>query len=47
MLTIYIYRHDDGTVQVRCPDTEDFDLVIDTLEEGIRAMTEGEPVVKQ
>ena len=44
MITVYVYRQDDGTTQVRCTDTEDFELVIDMLNEAIRAMEDGEPV---
>lgn len=44
MITVYVYRQDDGTTQVRCTDTDDFELVIDMLNEAIRAMEDGEPV---
>ena len=44
MITVYVYRQDDGTTQVRCTDTDNFELVIDMLNEAIRAMEDGEPV---
>ena len=44
MITVYVYRQDDGTTQVRCTDTNDFETVIDMLQEALRAMNEGEPV---
>jgi hypothetical protein len=44
MITVYVYRQDDGVTQVRCTDTDDFELVIDMLNEAIRAMEDGEPV---
>lgn len=47
MITVYVYRQDDGTTQVRCTDTNDFKLVIDMLHEALRAMEEGESVVSQ
>ena len=47
MITVYVYRQDDGTTQVRCTDTDDFEIVIDMLHEALRAMEEGESVVSQ
>ena len=44
MITVYVYRQADGTTQVRCTDTDNFETVIDMLHEAIRAMEEGEPV---
>lgn len=43
-ITVYVYRLEDGVTQVRCKDTDDFDLVIDMLEEALRAMRDGEKV---
>ena len=46
--TVYIYRHaDTGVTQVRAPDINDKELVIDMLEEGLRAMHEGTEVNQQ
>lgn len=44
--TIYIYRQPDGNTQVMAPNINDPALVIDMLEEGIRAMTEGQPITR-
>lgn len=45
VLTVFVYRHPDGRTQVRCTDTDDFDLVIDMLSEALLAMSDGSPVV--
>lgn len=45
LITVYVYRHSDGRTQVRCTDTGDKDLVIDILEEGLLAMTDGTEVI--
>lgn len=47
MITVYVYRQDDGTTQVRCTDTGDADLVIDMLEQALLAMTDGDPIEVQ
>lgn len=47
MITIFVYRLDDGTTQVRCQDTSDADLVVDMLEDAILAITDGEKVQTQ
>lgn len=44
--TVYLYRQHDGNTQVMAPDINDPTLVIDMLEEGIRAMTEGRPITR-
>ena len=44
--TLYIYRQPDGSTQVMAPTINDPSLVIDMLEEGIRAMAEGKPVTR-
>jgi hypothetical protein len=44
--SVYIYRTDEGFTQVMAPKINDHDLVIDMLQEGLRAMTEGEPIVR-
>ena len=44
--TLYIYRQPDGSTQVMAPTINDQSLVIDMLEESIRAMTEGKPVTR-
>lgn len=40
-LIVHVYRMPDGSTQVRAPEINDPDLVIDMLNEAIRAMTEG------
>ena len=42
---VYIYRLKDGRTQVRAPDTDDFELVRDCLEEALRALEDGESVI--
>ena len=44
--TIYVYRQPDGSTQVMAPDINNPGLVIDMLEEGIRAMSEGRPIIR-
>lgn len=44
--TIYIYRQPDGSTHVMAPNIDAPLLVIDMLEEGIRAMTEGHPITR-
>ena len=44
---VYLYRLEDGTTQLRVPDTEDRELVRDILEEGLRALDYGNYVVRQ
>ena len=46
-ITVFVYRHDDGTTQVRAPGIDDSELVVDMLEEGLRAMSEGDAVATQ
>lgn len=46
-MVVNIYRWSDGRTQVRAPGIDDADLVIDMLEEGLRAMNEGEKVSTQ
>lgn len=46
-IPVYLYRFEDGTTQVRAPDTDDRELVIDILEEGLRCMSEGKTVEAQ
>lgn len=45
--TVFVYRQPDGVTQVRAPDINDADVVVDMLNEAQRAMTEGEQVVAQ
>jgi hypothetical protein len=45
--TLYVYRYCDGKTQVRSPDCDDAALVIDMLEEALRAMRDGTPVRTQ
>lgn len=40
-LVVHVYRMPDGSTAVRAPEINDPDLVIDMLNEAIRAMTEG------
>ena len=42
--TLYVYRLSDGRTQVRAPDIQDSEVVIEMLEEALRAMREGSPV---
>jgi hypothetical protein len=44
--TVYLYRQPDGSTQVMAPNINDPALVIDILEEGIRAMDEGQPITR-
>ena len=44
---VYLYRLEDGTTQIRVPDSDDHELVRDILEEGLRALDEGHSVVRQ
>jgi hypothetical protein len=41
---LYVYRTPDGKTQVMAPEIDDPDLVVDMLEEALRAMHEGEPI---
>jgi len=43
---VFLYRNSDGFTQVMAPEINDPQLVIDMLEEGIRAMTEGTPITR-
>ena len=43
--TIYVYRLRNGTTQVRTVDTDDFEFARDCLEEGLKALDDGEPVI--
>lgn len=42
--TVYVYRLSDGRTQVRAPDIQDSEVVVEMLEEALRAMSEGSPV---
>ena len=44
--TVYLYRQPDGNTQVMAPNINDPALVIDILEEGVRAMNEGQPITR-
>lgn len=44
--TVYLYRQPDGNTQVMAPNINDPAFVIDMLEEGIRAMNEGQPITR-
>ena len=42
--TVYVYRLSDGRTQVRAPDIQDSEVVVEMLQEALRAMSEGSPV---
>lgn len=46
-MVVYVYRYKDGRTAVRAPETQDHELVKDMLEEAVRAMDEGKPVIRQ